>query len=230
MLNKYYGLCLKNQNKENYWDEYVERMFPKIRLLWVHDSIKGYTTFISYRFRHKIFIKSPTSVLKSWTIWDIKVAGADTIFTSQPFHSLECWILESCFQNLVKRSVVKKIIWKEEMEPLVTTRVVLTWIWMCADNNVTNKWTNFGHYAFGRFCLIFQILGFAGATACSIKFLPIDISTVLFESMFVSGHFNATYSIIHTMQSRHKIANLFTRLSKIYRNCEYFTPLIWSMA
>lgn len=108
------------------------------------------------------------------------------------------------------------------MEPLATTRVVLMWIWMCSDEDVPDKWRRFGHYAFGKFCLIFQILSFAGAAACFVKYLPIDVSTVLFESMFVSGHFNATYSIIQAMRSRHKIAMLFKRLSKIYRHCMYF--------
>lgn len=108
------------------------------------------------------------------------------------------------------------------MKPLLTTRVVLTWIWMCSEDDISSKWKKFGHYVFGRFCLIFQILSFVGATACFVKFLPIDISKVLFESMFVSGHFNATYSIIHGMRSRNEIARLFTRLSKIYRNCMYF--------
>lgn len=105
------------------------------------------------------------------------------------------------------------------MEPLVTTRKVLTWLWMYSDKNNSNKWEKLGHFASGQLCLISQLLSFAGTAAFVIKFASIDLGQSLFAFMFVSGHFNAAFSITQAMLSRNKITQLFNRLSNIYRAC-----------
>lgn len=105
-----------------------------------------------------------------------------------------------------------------EIEPLPTTRRVSTWLWMYSDEKVLSSSKKFGQFAGGQVCLIFQLLSFAGTTACFMKFLSIDIGKCLFETMFITGHFNAAFSITHAMQSRRKVTTLFIQLSKIYRD------------
>lgn len=104
------------------------------------------------------------------------------------------------------------------MQPLVTTRLVLTWLWMYSDTKDSNKWKKLFQFTSGQFCLISQILSFAGTTAFVIKFASTDLEKSLFAFMFVSGHFNAVFSITQAMLSRSKITVLFYRLSNIYRS------------
>lgn len=102
------------------------------------------------------------------------------------------------------------------MEPLVTTRKVLTWLRMYSDDNVSSKWKKHGQSAGGLLCLILQLLSFVGTATFAVKFASTNVQKSLFAFMFVTGHFNAAYSITHAMLSRHRIAGLFTRLTKIY--------------
>lgn len=103
------------------------------------------------------------------------------------------------------------------MEPLVTTRLALTWLWMYSDKNNSNKWKKSVQFATGQLCLISQLLSLAGTAAFVIKFASIDLEKSLFAFMFVSGHFNAAFSITQAMLSRNKITELFNRLSNVYR-------------
>lgn len=107
------------------------------------------------------------------------------------------------------------------MEPLVTTRLVLTWLWMYSDKKNSDKWKNLVQFTSGQFCLISQLLSFAGTTAFVIKFASVDLEKSLFAFMFVSGHFNAVFSISQAMLSRNKITQLFNRLSSIYRTSKF---------
>lgn len=107
------------------------------------------------------------------------------------------------------------------MEPLVTTRLVLTWLWMYSDKKTSRKWVNFVQFTSGQFCLISQLLSFAGTTAFVIKYASVDLEKSLFAFMFVSGHFNAVFSITQAMLSRNRITQLFNRLSNIYRASEF---------
>lgn len=117
----------------------------------------------------------------------------------------------------MKRNLQFTITFKKRMEPLVTTRQVLTWLWMYSDSKTSSIWKKLGQFVSGQLCLISQLLSFAGTTAFVIKFASVDLEKSLFAFMFVSGHFNAAFSITLAMLSRHKITALFTRLSKIYQ-------------
>lgn len=107
------------------------------------------------------------------------------------------------------------------MEPLVTTRLVLTWLWMYSEKKNSSKWKNIVQLTCGQFCLISQLLSFAGTTAFVIKFASVDLEKSLLTFMFVSGHFNAVFSITQAMISRNKITQLFDRLSNIYRTSKF---------
>lgn len=189
------------------------RMFFWNVLLFVFISMDF--QFFFHRFLFELFITRVYKCPKIIEIWRIKGIAVDIVSVVNQL---------SRFDSKLKNYVglrVKNSKSKSEMEPLVTTRQVLTWLWMCSDNKVSNKWKKLGQYASGQFCLIFQILSFSVTTAFFIRFLSIDIEKCLFESMFVSGHFNAAIAITHAMQSRHKITTLFTQLSKIYRDGMY---------
>lgn len=104
------------------------------------------------------------------------------------------------------------------MEPLVTSQRVLTWLWMYSDDTVSSKWKKLVQRAGGQLCLIFQLVGFAGATIFIMKFVSIDVEKSFYAFMFASGLFDSACTATQAMLSRRKITGIFTRLSKIYRD------------
>lgn len=103
-----------------------------------------------------------------------------------------------------------------KIKPLVTNRLVFTWLCVCPADEATNKWKRIGYIA-----LILAILTVVTSMdIASGTFLVKNFSVNFEESLYaisqLSCHLTVLYEVILSLIFREKINALFAKLSEIY--------------
>lgn len=114
------------------------------------------------------------------------------------------------------------------MEPLTTTKLLLTWICMCSANestSVKNKIAYIGTasiiFALNLFCLVSNTIFF-------IEFVATDLNGALFAFMTIYGNFAMLYTLTNAFRLRYKINGIFESLFVICDESK-LSSICWSL-
>lgn len=106
------------------------------------------------------------------------------------------------------------------MQPLATTRQVMTWLSICPADESTNSWQKRAYKAHTWAVLIINFTAVsAGLTFC-MEFFQTDFDSSTFAFMAAAGECGAIYFWIVAFQMRRQIDEIFKKLSTIYNDSE----------
>lgn len=102
------------------------------------------------------------------------------------------------------------------MKPLATAQSMLKWfcVWQFAEP--TSKWMKVANIIFTFSILLANVIGLLASVAFFLKFVSIDLETSLYGFFSVFGFAEAVYCVLFIIFSRHQIADVITKLAKIY--------------
>lgn len=103
------------------------------------------------------------------------------------------------------------------MEPMATSKKVLTWICLYPIEKNTNKSRKIAYSLFLFSILAFFISGLAFSIACLFKYWSIDLIKSLYSPIQIGPTLSTIYSLLIAFLIRNKILAMFNHLSKIYR-------------
>lgn len=107
------------------------------------------------------------------------------------------------------------------MEPLTTTKFLLTWLCMCSASESTRKREKIAYigaaliiFVLNLFCLVSNMIYF-------VQFVTTDLKGALFAFMTIYGNFAMLYTLTNAFQLQHKINALFETLFVICCESKY---------
>lgn len=107
------------------------------------------------------------------------------------------------------------------MQPLSTTRQMMTWLGMCpADESATLR-QNLSHIAHTSAILTTSSICFIASLAYCFKFISIDFDGAVFGFMAAIAEFGLIYVLTTAIGMRHQIGGVFTSLSTIYKSSKF---------
>lgn len=104
------------------------------------------------------------------------------------------------------------------MQPLATTRLVMTWLSMCSADESTTLRQKTAHIAYTMAILVLNVILFASSLAYCLKYFSVDFNSAAFGIMCTIGEFGAIYSMIAAILMCQRIFHIFGSLSSIYRS------------
>lgn len=107
------------------------------------------------------------------------------------------------------------------MEPLKTTRLVLTWLCVYPADESTSRWKKLAYLMCYLSVLLGNIGNLAAGAAYFIKYLLIDLEKALFAFSQMGALITSAYIIVTLLYLRHRIEVVFDGLAKIYAECKY---------
>lgn len=112
------------------------------------------------------------------------------------------------------------------MEPLIKTKHTLIWLHMYPtddenDDKTSNKRKMFSRIIIGVLFIV-ALLAMIAALTFSLKLVSVDLQQSLLAVIPAVSAFNAAYEISAGLLLRSKIKRIFTKLSKIYSDSEYY--------
>lgn len=110
------------------------------------------------------------------------------------------------------------------MQPLATTRRMMTWLSMCTADGLSNASRKMACVAFTLAISILNVMGLIASLVFSVKFFFIYFDGAVLAMMSIFGVIGAIYFLISAILMRQQIDNIFTSLSVIYntRECDKF--------
>lgn len=112
------------------------------------------------------------------------------------------------------------------MEPLATNRQCLIWLCICPADESTDRWRKVAHIICATSALTAIFSGFVSSVVCAWKFISIDVGRTMFAFTFLSGEIATLYmALIAMLLLRHKIDEIFKKLSMIYETRKCFPTL-----
>lgn len=115
------------------------------------------------------------------------------------------------------------------MEPLVTNRRCLIWLYAYPADASTTRWQKLAHVAFAVFVLTVLIGHFASSFVFGWKYISIDVGKSVFAFMFCINEFFLISLMAAGMILLRKIGRIFDDLSTIYKASKYF-PYVFSFS
>lgn len=110
-----------------------------------------------------------------------------------------------------------------KMQPLVTTRRLMTWLSMCprADKSPNARPKKAYVVAHTFTVLSLNFIGFIAPIAFCLKYISIDFNGTTFAFMIIIAEFGVIYFLIIAILMRHHIDSVFTSLSAIYKSSKF---------
>lgn len=109
----------------------------------------------------------------------------------------------------------------QKMQQLLTTKRVLILLCLCPADNSTNKWKKIGHILFALVIFVLILCFFVVNVSSTIKFLSINLQDSLFAFVSAVGIFALIYTMVAAFLLRHRMGDIFEKLSKIEEKCGY---------
>lgn len=106
------------------------------------------------------------------------------------------------------------------MEPLVTNRQCLIWLYVCSADESASRWQKLAHAIFAAYVVIALVCTSAACLAFYWTFVSVDLGKSVYAFMLVFGQFTAIYAVVAGIFLRHKIGAIFDNLSTIYTASE----------
>lgn len=107
------------------------------------------------------------------------------------------------------------------MYPLASTRQILTWLSMCPAKKSATSRQRSGYFLYTLAIATVIGIGFVTSVVYCFQFISIDFDGAAFAFQIAIGEFGLIYFMIAAIGMRHRIANIFTSLSKIYKNSKF---------
>lgn len=103
------------------------------------------------------------------------------------------------------------------MEPLITSRKCLVWLYVYPADESSSKWQKLAHATFATYIIVALIGVVAACYAFSWKFASIDLGKSVYAFMLVFDQFTAIYAVLAGFLLRHKFGKIFDNLTTIYQ-------------
>lgn len=133
--------------------------------------------------------------------------------------------IENAHQVQRSSTVTHKVVSQKnvslKMQPLATTQRMMTWLSMCAANESTTLKQKRDYKAFSWAVFVSSIIGFTASLAYCLNFVFIDFNGAVFAFMAFIAEFGVIYFMIAAFIMRHKISDIFTNLSTIYKSSKF---------
>lgn len=107
------------------------------------------------------------------------------------------------------------------MEPLVTTKRVLVWLWMCPADENSSKWKKIACYIFALAIFVLNLLHIIVYIIFVTESMSIDFERSLFAAMLSIYVCGIQFITIFAFAFQQKIDHILKKLSNIYRYSEY---------
>lgn len=107
------------------------------------------------------------------------------------------------------------------MKPLVSVRQLFTWLCICTYDETSNEWKETARIpiAIGNFAVLAS--HFVVSYFFLKRFVEIDLPASLFALMCCCGDFSLLYILTTAFFLRHRVTEIFKKLSIIYNTCKY---------
>lgn len=102
------------------------------------------------------------------------------------------------------------------MKPLATTQRILAWLFICRDENPSNRWKKFAQICFVSFVLMISLIHFSGSILFAIKFFSIDLKKTASALVQVFAFIPVIYILTIALILRDQIIEIFSKLKDIY--------------
>lgn len=107
------------------------------------------------------------------------------------------------------------------MQPLASTRQMMTWLSMCpADESATLRQRT-GYIAYTLFVSFMIVTGFVTSVIYCFEFVSVDFDGAAFAFQIAIGEFGLIYFLIDAIEMRQQVGHIFTSLSTIYKSSEF---------
>lgn len=110
------------------------------------------------------------------------------------------------------------------MEPMATSRKVLTWIYLYPVNGNTSSANKTAYKWFLLSIFAFLSSGLAFSIACLFKYWSIDLEKSLYSPIQIGPTLSTVYSLFIAFLLRNRILTMFHNLSKIYEKSKQKSP------
>lgn len=98
---------------------------------------------------------------------------------------------------------------------------MMTWLSMLSADESTTRRQKKNYDAFSLAVFLFSLIGFAASLAYCLNFVVIDFNGAVFAFMGTIAQIGTTYFMIAAILMRHKIGDIFTNLSTIYKSSKF---------
>lgn len=107
------------------------------------------------------------------------------------------------------------------MQPLATSKRMMTWISMCPPDESTNAQRKLAYTANTVTIAIFMAATFVSSVVFFSKFLLVDFDGAVYALLFAMGEFGVLYILTVALSMRHQIDNIYTSLACIYNSRKF---------
>lgn len=115
---------------------------------------------------------------------------------------------------LSRKSTLKKLIQTEVMKPLQTPQKIFVLFCVYPADEV--GWKKLACGIFTMALIVSNICGFLSSAVFFLNYVSVDLEISLYALFTVFGFLISIYADVFVFFSRHKIYNVFTKLSDIY--------------
>lgn len=112
-----------------------------------------------------------------------------------------------------------------KMQPLVTTRRMMTWLSMHPPDESANAYQKRGYIMHTRAILILLLISVVASLSYCLKFFYTDFEGATFAFMTSIACTGLIYMFFAAILLRYQIAGIFTSLSNIYKSSEFLDLL-----
>lgn len=102
------------------------------------------------------------------------------------------------------------------MDPLKTTKQVLTWLCVYPTDQFTSEWKKMGFVIFSLVCFVLNLNGLAASAAYFLTYVSDDLESALYALFQTDSLTAIAFTHILILLSRREIVAIFENLSKIY--------------
>lgn len=107
------------------------------------------------------------------------------------------------------------------MQPLETTRRMMTWLCMHPADESTTPQQKLAYVTHTLVILFFHLVSFVASFVFFVKYVSIDFNGAIFAFMIGIGELGLIYFLIAAVLMRHQIESIFSSLSTIYESSEF---------
>lgn len=107
------------------------------------------------------------------------------------------------------------------MQPLASTRQMMTWLSMCPADETTTLRQRTGYIAYTLAIAFVIVTGFVTSLVYCFEYGSIDFDGAAFAFQIAIGEFGLIYFMIDAIQMRQQVGNIFASLSTIYKSSKF---------
>lgn len=112
------------------------------------------------------------------------------------------------------------------MEPLVSVKELFTWLCIRPVDGTISEWKKTARVPIAIANLAVMVSHFTASLVFFIRFVTTDLPGSLFAFMCCCGDFSIVYILITAFILRHRVNEIFEKLSAIYSACKYHFEFI----